>query len=138
MTKYAHFISISSKAKSSQVANSYVNQRFPKVIVSDRDPKFTSNFWKELFHQVGTSQTMSTSYHPQIDGQTKVVHKFLEGYLKNFVNDQQTQWVQWLHLAEWWYNSTYHASKKMSPFEALYGYPPPTVREYVINNFKVP
>ena len=54
------------------------------------------------------------------------------------MNDQQTQWVQCLHLAEWWYNSTYHTSTKMSPFEALYGYPPPTVREYAINNFKVP
>ena len=54
------------------------------------------------------------------------------------MNDQQTQWVQWLHLAEWWYIITYHTSRKMSPFEALYGYPPPTTREYVINNFKVP
>ena len=54
------------------------------------------------------------------------------------MNDRQTQWVQWIHLAEWWYNSTYHTSTKMSPFEALYGYPPPIAREYVINNFKVP
>ena len=81
---------------------------------------------------------MSTSYHPQIDGQTKVVNKFLEGYLRNFVNDRQTQWVQWLHLTEWWYNNTYHTSTKISPFEALSRYPPPTAREYVINNFKVP
>ena len=69
LTKYAHFIRISSKAKVIQVADSYVKSifklhRFPKVIVSDRDPEFTSNFWKELFHQVGTSLTMSTSYHP--------------------------------------------------------------------------
>ena len=53
------------------------------------------------------------------------------------MNDQQTQWVQWLHLAEWWYNSTYHTTTKMSPFEALYVYPPPTTREYLTNNFKV-
>ena len=43
-----------------------------------------------------------------------------------------------MHLAEWWYNSTYHTSTKILPFEALYGYPPPTAREYVINYFKVP
>ena len=54
------------------------------------------------------------------------------------MNDRQTQWVQWIHLAEWWYNSTYHTSTKMSPFESLYGYPPPIAREYIINNFKVP
>ena len=81
---------------------------------------------------------MSTSYHFQTDGHTKLANKFLEGYLRNFVNDRQNQWVQWIHLAEWWYNSMYHTSTKMSPFQALYGYPPPTTREYVINNFKVP
>ena len=85
LTKYAHFISISSKAKAIQVADSYVKNifnliGFPKVIVSDGDPKFTTNFWKELFHQVGTSLTMSTSYHPQTDGQMEVVNKCLEGY----------------------------------------------------------
>ena len=69
LTKYTQFISISSKSRAIQVADSYVKNifklhGFPKVIVSDRDPKFTSNFWKELFHQVGTSLTMSTSYHP--------------------------------------------------------------------------
>ena len=53
------------------------------------------------------------------------------------MNDRQTQWVQWLHLVEWWYNNTYHTSTKMLHFEALYLYPPPTTREYVINNFKV-
>ena len=53
------------------------------------------------------------------------------------MNNQQTPWVQWIHLVEWWYNSTYHTSTKMSPFESLYGYPPPTTREYVINYFKV-
>ena len=54
------------------------------------------------------------------------------------MNYRKNKWVQWLHLTKWWYNSTYHTSKNMSPFEGLYGYPPPTRREYVINNFKVP
>ena len=88
LTKYTHFISISSKAKATLVAYSYVKNVFKlhgfhKVIVSDKDPKFTNNFWKELFHQVGTSLTMSTPYHPQIDGQTEVVNKCLEGYMMN-------------------------------------------------------
>ena len=60
LKKYAHFISILSKTKASQVVDSYVKNifklhGFPKLIVSDRDPRFTSNFWKQLFHQVGTS-----------------------------------------------------------------------------------
>jgi hypothetical protein len=142
LTKYAHFFGISSRAKAIQVVDIYVKNifkihGFPKVIVSDKDPKFTSNFWKELFHQVGTSLTMSNSYNPQTYGQMEVVDKFLKGYLRNFVNDRQTQWINWLHLTEWWYNSTFHTSTKMSPFEALYGYPPPSIKEYVINS-KVP
>ena len=81
---------------------------------------------------------MSTSYHPKIDGQTEVVNKCLEGYLRNIVNDHQTQRINWLHLVEWWYNSTHHITTKMSPFEALYGYPPPSTKKYIISNFKVP
>jgi hypothetical protein len=126
------------KSLNSYVKNIYKLHGFPKFIISDRDPKFTSNFWKELFHHVGTTLTMSTSYHPQIDGQTEVVNKCLEGYLRNFVNDCQSQWHKWLHLAEWWYNTTYHTSTKMTPFEALYGYPPPSIKEYVFSKFKAP
>ena len=60
--------------KAIEVPDSYVKNifklhRFPNVLVSDRDPKFTSNVWKELFHKIGTSLTMSTFYHPLIDGQ---------------------------------------------------------------------
>jgi hypothetical protein len=43
---------------------------FPKVIVSDRDPKFTGNFWKELWKMSGTTLAMSSTYHPQTNGQT--------------------------------------------------------------------
>ena len=76
----------------------------PKVIVSDRDAKFNGKLWREIFKQLGTSLNMSSSYQPQIDGQTKVVNKCLESYLRCFVTDNQNHWSQWLHLAEWWYN----------------------------------
>ena len=80
---------------------------------------------------------MNTLFQPETNGQKKVVNKFLEGDQRNIVNDQQTQSVKWIYLEEWWYNSTYYPSTKRSFSEALYGYPPPTTREYVINNFKV-
>ena len=69
----------------------------------------------------------SSSYHPQSDGQTEIVNKCLEGYLRCFVSDKQTQWVKWLTLAEWWYNTSFHMAAKMSPFMALYGYHPPSI-----------
>ena len=67
---------------------------------------------------------MSSDDHPQTDGQTEVVNKCLEAYLHCYATEKQNKWVQWLHLAEWWYISTYHTSAKMTPFQALYGYEP--------------
>ena len=94
----------------------------PKIIVSDRDPIFTGNFWTELFSCLGTQLAHSSSYHPQFDGRTKIVNKCLEGYLRCFVFDKQTQWVKWLPMAEWWYNNSFHTIVKIPPFMELYGY----------------
>ncbi len=93
---------------------------FPKVIVSDRDAKFKGNFWKELFNHVGTYLNMSSAYHPQTDGQTERVNQVIEDMLRMYVMDQTSKWVNYLYLVEFTYNNGYHASLKMSPFEALY------------------
>jgi len=61
----------------------------------------------------------------------------LEGYLRCFVSDKQTQWVKWLPLAEWWYNTSFHIATKMTPFMALYGYKPPSITSYLRQNSKV-
>jgi hypothetical protein len=75
LTKFAHFLAISMECSASQVAKLFFKEVFrlhglPKNIVSDRDSRFMSTFWQELFRLVGTKLTPSTSYHPQIDGQT--------------------------------------------------------------------
>jgi len=132
LTKYAHFIALSHPFTASAVAKVFLEniQKLhgtPKVIVSDRDPIFTSHFWKDLFSCLGTQLAHSSSYHPQSDGQTEVVNKCLEGYLCCFTSEKQSQWVDWLPLAEWWYNTSFHSSSKMSPFLALYGYHPPSI-----------
>ena len=61
----------------------------PNIIVSDRDPIFTSNFWTELFSCLGTQLDHSSSYHSQNDGQREIVNKCLEGYIRCFVVDKQ-------------------------------------------------
>jgi hypothetical protein len=132
LTKYAHFIALSHPFIASTVAKAFLENiqklhGIPKVIVSDRDPIFTSHFWTDLFKCLGTQLAHSSSYHPQSDGQTEVVNKCLEGYLRCFTSDKQSHWVEWLPLAEWWYNTSFHSSSKMSPFMALYGYPPPSI-----------
>jgi transposase InsO family protein len=93
----------------------------PHSIVSDHDPTFTRNFWQEPFKIQGTELHLSTAYHPQTDGQTEVVNKCLETYLSFFSLENQNQWPQWLPLAEWWYNTSYHIATRMTPFEVVYG-----------------
>uniref|UniRef100_A0A2N9H0U4 Integrase catalytic domain-containing protein n=1 Tax=Fagus sylvatica TaxID=28930 RepID=A0A2N9H0U4_FAGSY len=129
-TKYVHFIFLSHPYTASKVAALFLQHVFklhglPSSIVSDRDTVFTSLFWEELFRRQGVDLAMSSSYHPQSDGQTEVVNKSLEHYLRAFATDKPSLWVEWLPLAEYWFNTNYHTSTKLSPFEALYGYLPP-------------
>ena len=90
-------------------------------MVSDRDPIFTSKFWKELFDQLGSESRMSSAYYPQTDGQSERVNQCLEIYLCCFTHATPAKWKQFLSLAEYWYNTSYHSAIKMSPFVALYG-----------------
>jgi hypothetical protein len=69
LTKYVHFITIKSTHEATNKANTYMKDivrlhGIPKAIVPDKDPKFTSNFWKGLFKIFGTSLNLSTTYHP--------------------------------------------------------------------------
>ncbi|XP_011087088.1 uncharacterized protein LOC105168653 [Sesamum indicum] len=105
---------------------SYTDNRFStaKDIVSDRDNVFTNHFWKELFNLTGVSLDMSFAYHPQTDGQTERVNQCLEIYLRCMCHQHPRKWSQWISLAEFWFNATFHSGFKATSFEALYGYPP--------------
>jgi hypothetical protein len=132
LTKYTHFCALSNPLKASTVATAFMEtiQKLhgsPNIIVSERDPIFTGHFLTELFSCLGTQLAHSSSYHPQSDRQTEIVNKRLEGYLRCFVSDKQTQWFKWFPLAEWWYNTSFHTVTKMTPFMALYGYHPPSI-----------
>jgi hypothetical protein len=93
----------------------------PHSIIFYHNPTFTRIFWQELYKIQGTELHHNTSYHPQADGQTKVVNKCLESYLRCFSSEKKNQWTQWLPLAQWWYNTSYHTTTHMNPFEAVYG-----------------
>jgi hypothetical protein len=140
--KYAHLYSLQHPFTASTVAQIFMDQVFklhgmPHSIVSDRDPTFKSKFCQELFKIQGTQLHLSTAYHPQTDGQTKVVSKCLETYLRCFSSKNQIHWAQWLPLAEWWYNISYHTTTCMNPFEAVYGHKPPLVLSYLPSVSKV-
>ena len=93
----------------------------PKEIVSDRDVKFTSKFWKGLFAYLGTKLNFSTTYHPQTDGQTERVNQVLEDMLCMYVMDKLSKWEDYLHFVEFSYNNGKKASLGMIPYEYLYG-----------------
>ncbi|GJR94525.1 putative reverse transcriptase domain-containing protein [Tanacetum coccineum] len=93
----------------------------PVSIICDRDPRFSSNFWRSLQNALGTNLDMSTAYHPQTDGQSKRTIQTLKDMLRACAIDFGKGWVNHLPLVEFSYNNSYHASIKAAPFEALYG-----------------
>lgn len=96
----------------------------PQSIVSDRDSRFTGTFWSELFKLLGLSLDMSSSYHPQTNGQTERFNGLLEEYLRHFVNANQRNWVQLLDVAQFCFNSQKSSSTNKSPFEIVTGQQP--------------
>lgn len=128
-SRYAHFIPLAHPFSAADVAVAFMDNVFklhslPEQIISDRDRVFNSLFWRQLFSLTGTTLSMSSSYHPQTDGQTERVNQCLEGYLRCFAHACPTKWIQWLSLAEFWYNTSFHSSLGKSPFEVLYGRSP--------------
>ena len=78
---------------------------FLRAIVSNKDPKFTSNFWKGLFVDLGTKLNFNIAYHPHTDGQTERVNQVLEDMLRMYVMDKPSKWEDHLHLVEFAYNN---------------------------------
>ncbi|GJY62231.1 putative reverse transcriptase domain-containing protein [Tanacetum coccineum] len=93
----------------------------PVSIISDRDGKFTSHFWKSLHKALGTRLDVSTAYHPETDGQSERTIQTLEDMLRACVLDFGKGWDKHLPLVEFSYNNSYHTSIKAALFEALYG-----------------
>jgi hypothetical protein len=122
----AHFILVKSTCKAIDIAQVFMKEVFrlhgmPKEIVSDRDTKFTSNFWKSVMVGLETKLLFSTAYHPQTNRQTERVNQILEDMLRMHVMHQPRKWEDYLPLVEFSYNNGYQTSLKMSPFEVLYG-----------------
>ena len=126
LTKESHFTPVNSTHNTNAIAKIFMKDIFrlhglPKAIVSGRDPKFTSKFWKCLFAYLDTNLNFNNSYHPQTDGKIERVNQVLEDILHMYVMDKPSKWEDYLHLVEFAYNNGQQASLGMSPYESLYG-----------------
>ena len=137
LSKMCHLIPTVTNASAMDVASLFVNQIYrlhglPKVIVSDRDPKFTSKFWQALHSILGTKLSLSSSYHPQSDGQTERLNRTMEEALRSFVNYQQDNWDSLLPLLEFAFNNSVQASTDLSPFYINYGFHPHVMSDLIV------
>ncbi|KAK8952345.1 hypothetical protein KSP39_PZI004083 [Platanthera zijinensis] len=128
-SKMAHFIPCRKTADASSVATLFFREVFkfhglPSSIVSDRDVRFMSYFWKTLWMKTGTTLKFSTAYHPQTDGQTEVVNRSLGALLRCLVGEHVSTWDSVLPSAEFAYNSSVNRTTGLSPFHILLGYEP--------------
>jgi hypothetical protein len=103
LTKAAHFIPLKTTHRAADVADIFLKEvarlhGITKTIVSDRDLKFTSNFWKGLFKGFETNLNFSTTYHPKSDEQTERVNEVIEDMLRMYVMDKPSRWENYLHL----------------------------------------
>lgn len=124
-SKAAHFSALAHPYSAVDVAQVYLDTVFklhgwPQSIVSDRDSIFISDFWQALFTIQGTNLLLSSSYHPQTDGQTEIINKCIETYLRCLCSETPKEWSKWLPSAEWWYNTTFHTATELTPYEIVY------------------
>ena len=126
-SKMAHFIACNKTDDASNVANLFFKEivrlhGMPRTIVSDRDVKFLSYFWKTLWAKLGTKLLFSTTCHPQTDGQTEVVNRTLSALLRALISRNLRTWEECLPHVEFAYNRSLHSATKYTPFEIVYGF----------------
>ncbi|GJY44313.1 putative nucleotidyltransferase, ribonuclease H [Tanacetum coccineum] len=125
LTKSAHFLPIQQGYSDNKLAAIFQQEIIrlhgtPALIVSIRDPRFISRFWKGLQNAWGTKLNFSTAFHPQTDGQTKRTIQTLEDMLRSCTLEWTGNWDEYLCLVKFAYNNSWHASIKGAPFELLY------------------
>ncbi|GJP80846.1 hypothetical protein CLOP_g11046 [Closterium sp. NIES-67] len=130
-SKMGHFIPTHTTARTEETAQLFVRyiisqHGIPTTLITDRDPKFTSKFWKELMSLLGTKLAMSSAYHPQTDGQTERLNQIVQQLLRAACKDEISKWDLHLPVLEFAYNNATHAATGQTPFFLCYGRHPHT------------
>ena len=129
LMKYTHFIATTAEVTAEESAVLLFKRvvkffGMPSRIIGDRDPRWTSAVWNSLVQIFGTRLALSTSKHPQTDGQTEVMNQHLETMLRAYVQDDRADWANWLDVLQFAYNNSFQSVHKSRPAELLLGYKP--------------
>ena len=132
LTSMVHLIPIRTTDTAADLAAIFLKEvvrlhGLPQSIVSDRDPKFTSAFWRELHRMMGARLLMSTAFHPQTDGTSERTIRSINQVLRSMVNPDQLDWIEKIPITEFALNSSVSATTGFAPFELNYGYLPRTM-----------
>jgi IS30 family transposase len=129
LSNMAHFIPCHKTDDASHIADLFFKEIIrlhdvPNTIISDRDTKFLSHFWRTLWAKLGAKILFSTTCHPQTDGQSEVVNKMISTMLRVILKKNIKMWEDCLPHVEFAYNCLLHSTTKMCPFEIVYGFLP--------------
>lgn len=126
LSKMAHFVPTKTTITAPELAQLFLSQvvrlhGLPKVLISDRDSKFTSDFWRTLFATLGVDLRLSTAFHPQTDGQSERANRTIEEMIRGYVGGDHNDWDTLLAPLEIAYNNAVNASTGCSPYYLNYG-----------------
>ena len=128
-SKRSHFIPYKTTYNAKQTAEIFFKEIYklhglPTKIISDRDTRFRSTFWRHLFSKFGTRLAMSTAHSPTTDGQTERTNRTLEDMLRCYTDNCHRTWDMFLPAAEFCYNNTIHSAHGHTPFYLDLGHHP--------------
>ena len=138
LTRRAHVMPCKTTCTAPEVArlmfdNVVRHHGIPRAIISDRDPKFISAFWQELWRLTGTHLKMSTADHPQTNGSAERFIKSLQGILRSLAKDEPQEWDLYVPSAEFAYNDSVHPATGFTPFQLDMGRDPALPIQFLIN-----
>ena len=121
LTKFVHLIPTVTTVTAEETARLFISHVFqyhgmPKVLITDRDTRFTSAFWRAFTKRLGLNSRYSTAFHPQTDGQTEKANRVIEEVLRHFIDDSHKNWEDLLPLVAFAMNNAKSSTTGETPF----------------------
>ncbi|TFY79505.1 hypothetical protein EWM64_g4506 [Hericium alpestre] len=137
LSKYVQFIPTTSGLSAADFTKLFTDKIIchfgvSDSIISDRDPRWTHNFWKAVSQHLGLTMHLSSSHHPQHNGQTEITNRALETALHAYVAQDKASWASWLSLLEFAHNTAISSTMGYSPAFLLYGFQPSNIMDAII------